>query len=77
MKEILNIIVAALLVVAVYLSFKSAAAIQAVNNRLDRAQSEYQIVVEDSMLQVFDGNNHIGTVKLQGQLDSLLVDYNQ
>jgi hypothetical protein len=48
-----------------------------INNRLDRANTEYQFVVEDRDIIVYDGNRLVGRVKLEGQLDSLLVDDNQ
>lgn len=48
-----------------------------INERLDRKSVEYQFVVTDTMMTVFDGSNVVGTVKIQGQLDSLLVDYNE
>lgn len=39
--------------------------------------TEYKFTVTDNFITVYDSNNIIGTVKLQGQLDSLLIDYNQ
>lgn len=33
-------------------------------------------IVDDSMI-VHNNGTYVGTVKVQGQLDSLLVDYNQ
>jgi hypothetical protein len=48
-----------------------------INNRFDRINVEYQFIVTDNTITVYDKNNVIGTVKLEGQLDSLLIDYNQ
>lgn len=63
--------------VCMYLSFKSVQTLQALNNRLDRANVEYQFVVTDSMITVYDANRVVGTVKLEGQLDSLITSDNQ
>lgn len=38
---------------------------------------EYQFIVVDDSIIVYDGNREVGTVKLQGQLDSLIVDDNE
>lgn len=39
--------------------------------------TQYQFTVIDSKIEVWNNDTYVGTVKLQGQLDSLLVDYNQ
>lgn len=39
--------------------------------------TEFQFVVTDSMMSVYNNDMYVGTVRVQGQLDSLLVDYNQ
>lgn len=52
-------------------------ALEGVNNRLDRANSEYQFVVEDSDLIVYDGNRVVGRVKIEGQLEELITEDNQ
>jgi len=39
--------------------------------------SEYQFVVNDSMITVYDNNRIVGTVKIEGQLDSLIMLDNQ
>lgn len=51
--------------------------INALNARVDRANVEYQFVVVDSTITVWDRNRHVGTVKLEGQLDSLIIADNQ
>lgn len=38
---------------------------------------EYQFIVTDDSLTVFDGDRTVGTVKLEGQLDSLITLDNQ
>ena len=39
--------------------------------------SEYQFIVTDDSITVYDGSKTIGTVRLEGQLDSLITDDNQ
>ena len=77
MKQFLAISLAILLTVSLYFSYQSLQTIQALNNRIDRANAEYQFVVTDSTMTVFDQNRVVGTVKLEGQLDSLVVADNQ
>lgn len=48
-----------------------------INDRLDRANMEYQMVIEDDSLILFDRNRLVGCVKLEGQLDSLVIMDNQ
>jgi hypothetical protein len=38
---------------------------------------EYQMDVNWDSITIYDGANTIGTVKLEGQLDSLIIDDNQ
>lgn len=40
-------------------------------------ETEFQFTITDSTMSVYNGSTYVGTVKIQGQLDSLLVDYNQ
>lgn len=37
----------------------------------------YQIDIIDDSLRVYDADRVVGTVKIQGQLDSLIIDDNQ
>lgn len=46
-------------------------------DRYGRADVEYQFVVTDDSLTVFDKDRVVGTVKLEGQLDSLIINDNQ
>lgn len=34
---------------------------------------EYQMIVTDDSVMVFDGDRTVGTIKLEGQLDSLIT----
>ena len=38
---------------------------------------EYQFIVTDDSVSVFDGKRTVGTIKLEGQLDSLITLDNQ
>ena len=38
---------------------------------------EYQFIVTDDSLTVYDGDRTVGTVKIQGQLDSLIIEDNK
>lgn len=37
----------------------------------------FKMYIVDSSIEVFDNNNFVGRVKLQGELDSLMTDYLQ
>jgi hypothetical protein len=66
-----------LLTITAIVSYKSISALQSVSARLDRANVEYQFVVTDSTITVWDHNRPVGTVRLEGQLDSLIIADNQ
>jgi Ca2+/Na+ antiporter len=73
-KEILGF---CLIVLCLYIGYISIVAHRQTSERIDRANVEFQIVVEDSTITVWDRETFIGRVKLQGELDSLMVDVNQ
>ena len=62
---------------SLYLSFRGVETLDSINNRMDRSNVEYQFVVTDSKITVWDDNRWVGTVELQGQLDSLITFDNQ
>lgn len=62
---------------SLYLSFRGVQTLDSINNRMDRANVEYQFVVTDSTITVWDDNRWVGTVKLEGQLDSLIISDNE
>lgn len=76
-KYVLFSAVIVLLTITAIVSYKSISTLQAVSARLDRANVEYQFVVTDSTITVWDHNRPVGTVKLEGQLDSLIIADNQ
>ena len=77
MPYIKNIIISILLLTSIYLSFRSINTLESINARIDRDNVEYQFVVTDSTITVWDDNRFVGTVKLQGELDSLIVADNE
>ena len=70
-------LVLVLVTLSISLGLRSLVEVNKIHDRIDRQPVEYQFVVEDSTMKVFNGDNYVGTVQIQGQLDSLLVDYNQ
>ena len=70
-----NVIVLVLVTLCFYLCYMCLTAVNKIQDRLDRDSVEFQFVVTDSVMSVYDGDEYVGTVKIQGQLDSLLVDY--
>ena len=51
--------------------------IRNVNKRIDRASYEYQLIVEDYSVKIFEGNRYVGTESLEGQLGYLIIADNQ
>lgn len=43
----------------------------------ESSDCSFRIYLVDSSLEVFDNNNFVGRVKIQGELDSLMTDYLQ
>ena len=76
-KEFVVIAVSVVLTLCTYMLFRTFGELKAINDRLDRANVEYQFVVTDSTITVWDDNRWVGTVKLEGQLDSLIISDNQ
>lgn len=77
-KYVLFSAVIVLLTITAIVSYKSISTLQAVSARLDRANVEYQFVVTDSAtITVWDHNRPVGTVRLEGQLDSLITADNE
>jgi hypothetical protein len=72
-----EIVAFALILVCLYMVHLNIVAHKQTSERVDRANVEFQIVVEDSTITVWDKEMFIGRVKLQGELDSLMVDVNQ
>lgn len=77
MKDYILIPISILLVLCCYLLFRSFGTLENINGRLDRANVEYQFVVTDTIITVYDDNRIVGSVKLEGQLDSLIIADNE
>jgi len=45
---------------------------EGIDNRLTRMAVEYQFIVTDSTMSVYDGSRLVGNVRIEGQLDSLI-----
>ena len=75
--KIFTLCIVLFLVAGLYFSVKTTSTLQSINQRLDRQNIEYQMVVEDDSIIIFDKNRFVGKVKIQGQLDSLILEDNQ
>lgn len=71
------IAVGLLIIIGTLVSIYIVNRVDGIDDRLNRANSEYQMVIEDDSLILFDGDRLVGKVKLQGQLDSLIIEDNQ
>ena len=69
------IIVSAILSLGI--SFLALNTARGINERMDRANYEYQLVIEDNSVKVFDGSRYVGTASLEGQLKDILVADNE
>lgn len=74
LKEVLGFII---FMLCVYILFISVQTIDMISKRLDRVNVEYQFVVTDDSISVYDDNRVVGTVKIEGQLDSLIIADNK
>ena len=77
MEKLLGFLIVCFVALGMYFSVQTSENLKSLQERLDRQSTEYQLVVEDDSIIVFDKERLVGKVKLQGQLDSLLIDDNQ
>lgn len=78
LKEVLvGLLVMIFLISCAYIPFTLINKLNNIEDRLDRANVEYQFVVTDDSLTVYDNNRVVGTVKIEGQLDSLIIADNK
>lgn len=75
--KIFTLCIVLFLVAGLYFSVTIFKDIRSLNQRLDRQNVEYQLVIEDDSIIIFDKNRYVGKVKVEGQLDSLLIEDNQ
>jgi sensor c-di-GMP phosphodiesterase-like protein len=77
MKQFTLILGAIVLLLLSYVSLRSIQTLDSINARLNRANAEYQFVLSQDSITVFDNNRFVGTVRLEGQLDSLMIVDNE
>ena len=75
--KIFTLCIVLFLVAGLYFSLQTNKTLQSINQRLDRQNMEYQMVVEDDSIIIFDKNRFVGKVKIQGQLNNLIIEDNQ
>lgn len=66
-----------LIATSIVLSIVTFNKITATDERINRLNYEYQLVVEDNIVKVFDGNRYVGKALLQGELNELIISDNQ
>lgn len=74
------IAVGCMFALCIILLFTSIQTLNKVDERIERVNRmsvEYQIVVIDSVISVYDNNRFIGEVQLEGELESLINNDNQ
>jgi predicted acetyltransferase len=62
---------------SLYVSSRAVDTLDKINSRINRASTEYQFVVTDTMMTVWDNNRYVGLVKIEGELDSLIIADNE
>ena len=77
MKDLLVAVLALFTLAAFYLFYQSINALENINDRLDRNSVEYQFVVTDTLMTVYDHNRVVGTVRIEGELENLIIADNQ
>lgn len=68
-------LIGTVLVLCIFLLLTSIGLVNSIKPPYD--DTVFQFTVTDSSMTVYNGDTYVGTVKVQGELDSLLVDYNQ
>lgn len=77
MKDnILSFLIVLLLLVGLFISFNTVREMNNITHRIDRSNYEYQLVIQNDSIMVFDKNRPVGKVKLEGELKNLLVEEN-
>lgn len=76
--RIFTVIIMLFIIISLLTSVYIVNRIDNMGKRLDRANTEYQFIIdeEDSII-VFDKERLVGSVKLEGQLDSLMIKDNE
>ena len=77
MKDtILSGLIFLFVLIGLYFSLKITKDLNAVNDRINRQNTEYQLVIDHDSIILFDKNRPVGKVKLEGDLQVLLMEDN-
>jgi hypothetical protein len=77
MKDtILSGLIFLFVLIGLYFSLKITRDLNAVNDRINRQNVEYQLVIDHDSIILFDKNRPVGKVKLEGDLEVLLMEDN-
>ena len=74
--KILTGLIFLFVLIGLYLSLKITRDLNAVNERINRQNFEYQLVIDHDSIILFDKNRPVGKVKLEGDLQVLLMEDN-
>ena len=74
--KILTGLIFLFILIGLYFSLKITKDLNAVNDRINRQNVEYQLVIDDDSIILFDKNRPVGKVKLEGDLEVLLMEDN-
>lgn len=80
MKEYIKTIIVCCFIVSVSILVAGLSISRAVSNHhqpMPYDDKEFQFIITDSVMTVYNNDTYVGTVKIQGELDSLLIDYLQ
>lgn len=76
MQNLMIVIASLFLTVNGYLCYESISTLKSVEDHTNRLNTEYQMVVTDSTITVYDASRIVGTVKLEGELNDLIASDN-
>jgi hypothetical protein len=74
--KILTGLIFLFVLIGLYFSLKITRDLNAVNDRINRQNTEYQLVIDHDSIILFDKNRPVGKVKLEGDLEVLLMEDN-
>jgi len=74
--KILTGLIFLFVLIGLYFSLKITKDLNAVSERIDRQNMEYQLVIDHDSIILFDKNRPVGKVKLEGDLEVLLMEDN-
>lgn len=74
--KIFSLLIVLLLLVGLFVSLNMVKEMNNISRRVDRMNYEYQLVIENDSIMVFDKNRPVGKVKMEGELQILLMEDN-